>query len=303
MSTGTIALASDDLRVQCPELERERVAEIESRARASLLLSAIDAKFRIRCEGAVAIVEASAGGSLASVRAPISPATLVDDVLAGLDQALEQLRAPRPPQLGSEPTPVPSSTAPVVPVPAPPARTPKEPGPVRLPVPDSAPKHVRPLTVVSLAAGLEAWSSLPAGGLVIAARRGRAPFWLGLNGSVFRPLSQDHRFEVTELSLTATLTVQPAFARGLCLSLQAGPSWLWTVPDPALAVQSHTLGAAFVGGAELSWPIWRGRTGVIPEVGVRSFAAERGVRIDQIERFALGGLAPRIALALVHRID
>ena len=302
-STGTLALASDDLHVQCPELELERVAEIESRARASLLLTAIDAKFRIRCEGSVAIVEASAGANFASVRAPISPATLVDDVLAGLDQALEQLRAPRPPQIGSEPTPVPSSVAAVVPVPAPPARSPTEPGPVGLPVAGGAPRRARPFTVVSAAAGLESWSSLAAGGLVIAARRGRAPFWLGLSGSVFRPLSQDHPFDVTELSLTATLTVQPAFARGLCLTLQAGPSWLWTVPDPALAVQSHTLGAAFVGGAELSWPIWRGRTGVIPGFGVRSFATERGVRVDQIERFALGGLAPRIALALVHRID
>ena len=92
-------------------------------------------------------------------------------------------------------------------------------------------------------------------------------------------------------------------ARGLCLTLQAGPSWLWTVPDPALAVQTHRLGAAFVGGAELSWPIWRGRTGVIPGVGARSFAIERGVRLDHIERFALGGLAPRIALAFVQRID
>ena len=306
VSSRTVAFASDDLDVQCPELERERVAEIESRARASLLLTAIDARLRIRCQGAVAVIEASAGAGRAIVRAPISPATVVDDVLAGLDQALEQLRA-RPPQLGPEPTPVPSSAAPVVPVPAAPLRVPAvhDPGPqpVGLSVPGGAPTQTRSFTVVSVAAGLEAWSSLAAGGVVIAARRGRAPFWLGLSGSVFRPLSQDQRFDVTELSLSATLTLQPAFARGLCLTLQAGPSWLWTVPEPALAVQSHRLGAAFVGGAELSWPVWRGRTGVIPGFGVRAFAMERGVRLDHVERFALGGLAPHIALALVHRID
>jgi hypothetical protein len=156
---------------------------------------------------------------------------------------------------------------------------------------------------VAVAAGLEAWTDRPAGGLAVAALRGRAPFWLGLSGAVFRPLHQDSRFGITELSLSATLTLAPAFARGIGLTLEAGPSWLWTVPEPTLVERSHKPSAAFTGSAGLSWPIWRGRTGVMPTLGVRWFAPERGVRLDDIERFSLHGLAPRIALALVHRID
>jgi len=296
------AYASDDLQVDCPELERERVAEIESRARASLLLTPFAERVAITCEGEHAIVEASAGTARASVRAPTSPATVVDDVLAGVDQALEVLRASRTAPNGSEPAPA----LPRASVSRPPTTSPR-PSPAREevspPVARGSSSPTRNFTLVAAAGGLEAWSRRAAGGLVVAARRGHAPFWLGLSGSVFRPVSQDSRFDVTELSLAVTVTLQPAFAHGVCLTLRGGPSWLWTVPDRALALHSHTVGAAFASGAELSWPIWRGRNGVMPGFGVRWFSAERGVRLDQHERFALRGLAPYVSLAVVRRID
>jgi hypothetical protein len=267
------------------------------------MLTAFDAQIRITCDGALAVVEASAGAARANVRAPMSQATLVDDVLAGVDQALEQLRSSRTKPSPPEPEPRAVPAAPVARAPASSTPPPRTPEPLALPVVKGGRPRARHFTLVSVAAGMEAWSRRAAGGGVIAARRGRAPFWLGVDASVFRPLSQDPRFEVTELSLAATVTLEPAFGHGLCLTLQAGPSWLWTVPDPALAVRSHTLSAAFVAGAQLSWQIWRGRTGVMPGFGVRWFPMERGVRLDQLERFALEGLAPHIAFALVRRLD
>jgi len=311
VTASRAAYASDDLQVECPELERERVAEIESRARASLLLNSFAERVAITCEGDDVLVEASAGASHASVHAPAAPVTLVDDVLAAVDQALEQLRVPKatppsPEAAPVSPSPSPSGSRPQVPrAPVMPfrPRAPATAEPVPAQVARSAHAPARRFTLLAAAAGLEAWSNRTAAGLVIAARYGRAPLWAGLNGSVFRPLRQDARFQVTELSLAATVTLEPAFGHGLCLTLQAGPSWLWTVPDPALAVHGHTLGASFAGGAELNWPIWRGRTGIMPGLGVRWFRTERGVRIDQSERFALKGLAPNVTLAVVHRID
>lgn len=299
---GGVAHASDHVRVKCPGVERERLAEIESRARASLLLVDLEADVSVVCGDDYAVVEASTGDTRASVRAPTGPATLVDDVLAGVDQALGELHESVPPTAPDgarrAPAVAASPRAPVAPSRSS-GRTEADAAPsLRV-----EPTRARPVTLLAASAALEAWSSRGAAGLALMARRGGAPLWLGLGAGVFRPLNQDAHFDVTEVSLDASLTFEPTFARGLCLTLRGGPSWLWTVPDTRLAVRSHTLGAAFVADAELSWPLWRGRTAVMPALGVRWFSVERGVRLDEVERFTLGGFVPRIALGLVHRFD
>ena len=300
---STAAGADTLVQVDCPALGRERIAEVESRTRAALLLTEAGTGVRISCGDDAALIEASAGQGRVSVRALTAPATLVDDVLAGVDQALAQLRGPLPVRGAVAPAPVslPKHTELAPPKPLSPAPRRRE--ALVEPTIASLPPRPPPLTAVAVAAGLEAWADRPAGGLAVAVLRGRAPVWLGLTGTVFRPLHQDPRFDITELSLGATLTLAPAFARGIGLAIEAGPSWLWTVPQPTLIERSHRLSAAFAGSLGLSWPIWRGRTGVIPTLGVRWFASERGVRIDDDAIFSLQGVAPRIALALVRRID
>jgi hypothetical protein len=298
------AAAADTLvQVDCPALGRERVAEIESRTRAALLLTEVGTGVHIRCGDDEALIEANAGRGSVSVRARTAPATLVDDVLAGVDQALGELRPPLPVRGAAAPAPASLRVSREVAAPESLSPVPRRSEALVEPAIGEHPRRERPLVAVAVAGALEAWTDRPAGGLAVAALRGRAPLWLGLSGAVFRPLHQDPRFDITELSLSATLTLSPAFARGISVTLEAGPSWLWTVPEPTLVERSHRLSAAFTGSAGLSWPIWRGRTGVMPTLGVRWFAPERGVRLDDIERFSLHGLSPRIALALVQRID
>lgn len=309
---------ADEQRVTiaCPQLDREGVAELESLARAALLSSSLRASLAIECRVDGVLVTAESAETSASVRASPEGATFRDGVLAAVDAALDQLRPRAAPAVpgpaGEVSQPEPEVTAPPAaqqevttppvpkPRPAPPAALT---APANRATPNAQPPSRTLHTEVYASAGLEAWSVGLAGTATLGARHGGRHVWAGIRGGVARPLLQDVDFSATDLSLTLEAVFVPDLGLGLRAALGVGPSVLVVSPSARVAAVSNVKTAALLVAAELSRPVWLGRFAVVPALGVRVFASERGVRLDGAERLVLGGYEPSVLLGLTYRLD
>jgi hypothetical protein len=311
------ALADEQrVTIACPQLDREGVAELESLARAALLTANLRASLAIACRAEGVLVTAQSAESRASVSADLESATFRDGVLAAVDDALEQLR-------GRE-TPAAPASASAVEQPAPKVAPPPGPQPKVMAPPASEPKpapRAAPVAVSTSAtpqapsrsstfhseffgaAGLEAWSAGLAGTATLGARRGGRYVWLGVRGGLARQLAQDTEFTATELSLALEAVLVPVPAFGLRAALSVGPSLLVVSPSARVTAVNDVKTAALLVGADVSRPVWLGRFAVVPTVGVRVFARERGVRLDGSERLVLAGYQPSVALGLAYLVD
>lgn len=294
--------------VACPELDREDAAEFETRARAALLTSTLDARITIACDAGGVLVTAQSADDSASVRVTPTSATFRDEVLAAVDAALEQLRPPKPPNLASS-SPGAGEAAP--PSMAPPASAPPPAPPVSLgsPAPTPTVAVAAPLqgsrfhAEIFGAAGFEAWSEGLAGTARVGARYGGRRIRLGLRGGAARLLVQDASFSATELSVTVQADLELGFAGGTRLALDVGPSLLVVTPADDVSAHGGLTAAALLVGAELSRPVWLGRMAVVPALGVRWFGWERGVKLDRHERFVLSGFSPNVTLGVLYRLE
>jgi hypothetical protein len=294
--------------VACPELDREDAAEFETRARAALLTSALDARITIACDAGGVLVTAQSADESASVRVTPTSATFRDEVLAAVDAALERLRPPKPANLPPSSPDVDEAALPSM---APPASAPPPAPPVSLgspaatPTPTPTPPLQRSRFHAEIfgAAGVEAWSERLAGTARVGARYGGRRMRLGLRGGAARLLVQDASFSATELSVTVHADLELAFAGGARLALDVGPSLLVVTPADDVSALGNVTAAALLVGAELSRPVWLGRMAVVPALGVRWCGGTRGVTLDRNERFVLSGFSPNVTLGMLYRLE
>lgn len=299
--------ADDAVRIACTELTVEQAAEIESRVRASLLTSEGEAAVVITCGSSSADVRVDRASDSVVIATPTSPASLRDDLLRAVEQALEELRQRQAhwneidanraaPAL--TPAPIASAEPPPPPPPAP------NPRPVTPPTLTPASATNEPASIEILGAFvLESWPDHGAlGGALGVARRTRA-LWYGLRAAALRPSLSAASFDAVEAHVAAEVGVQPDFAAGVRLSLALGPSLLFVQPKADLTPRRGTTKASLFAALHVSRAIWLGRFALLPQLGLRLFANDRGVNVDAQPQLVLGGLAPQLSMGVVYRID
>lgn len=309
-SAHSAQAADNGVQIDCPELTGEQAAEIESRVRASLLTTDVEATVAITCRASSADVRVQRAPESVVVSTPTSPAGFRDDVLRAVEQALDELmrRQARAKETSAHDTPAePAASAGTTPEPTPlpvPAEPEARPSPAPAP-PRSAPSpapNERAWTEVFGALVGESWPDRAALGGALGVARSTGGLWFALRASVLRP-STAGTFSAVEAQLAAELGVQPDFAAGVRLALALGPSVLFVQPQRDLATNTGTAKASPFAAVHVSRPIWLGRLALLPDVGVRLFAVERGVSVDGEEQLLLNGFVPHLSLGVAYRFD
>jgi hypothetical protein len=306
LASGAARATEVGVQLDCPELSPEGAGELESRVRASLLTTDVRASIVIACGASSAEVRASADSDSINRQVTTTPASLRDDVLRAVDDALQELARRRQGTAATAATEAPAPEAREAP--------PKAEASSAVAAPAARPSHQGPPKLVQPPAGTaatelcasvagEAWPSELAFGLLLGVRRGLAPFWYGIHAGALRPFEQDAQFGLTELSVAAEAQVSPEALRGVRLGIASGPSLLLVSPHGALTTRQGGSSVALFFDAELSRPFWLGHVALVPALGVRWLTSERGVRLDAEERFNLGGLTPHLALGVLYRAD
>lgn len=302
------ARAGDEaVRISCPELTTERAAELESRLRANLLTSEPAVTVQVTCQPAkTEVLVASATDSITVGAPAASIDTFRDDVLRAVEEALQTLAqrstraVPGPTNdAASQPAPAapaePASPSPVIAAPMPPVST-----PALAAKPRQASRSWTELFGQLLG---EAWHGPLALGGALGVARSTPVLWYGLRTAVLRPAAQDSDFSATEWHASAELGAQPAFAAGVRATLGLGPSVLFVTPHGSLTARTRKAASALFFDARLSRPFWFGHWALLPELGVRLFTRDRGVRIDSQERLNVHGFVPQLGVGIVYRAD
>jgi hypothetical protein len=295
--------AIDGVVVACPNLAEATAAELEARARATLLTSDLSATVAISCVGeGVVVVQVDAGGDSVTLKLQVAAATLREEVLRALDRALADLGAA-----------VTTGGPAAAPAPAPSAATgaggsqlgteaPQTPTPPS--THQSAPpgQPVASETEVGAHFMGESWGNQPAlGGGLRAAVRFDSTWSCGIRAGALYPLRLGEA-TVIEAHAMFELTLTAQSLAGLRFGAGAGPSLLFASPKSGFAAPGATLKSAIRIEAQLARPFrWR-HAELTPWVGARTFTAERGVRVADQARLVVGGVQPQfgLALSLIH---
>ena len=289
----------------CPNLAEATAAELEARARATLLTSDLSATVAISCVGeGVVVVQVDAGGDSVTLKLRVVAATLREEVLRALDRALADLGARvTPDSQAAAPTPTPAAStvtgSGVSPSGPDAAETPPAP-PTAQPAPPDTPQ-ARETEVGALFVG-ERWGSKAAlGGGLRAALRFDSTWSCGIRAGALHPLGLG---EATVLETHAMLeaAVTARSLAGLRFSVGAGPSLLFASPESGFVAPGPTLKSALRIEAQIARPFRWHSAELTPWVGARVFTAERGVRVAQHASLVLGGVQPQfgLALSLIH---
>lgn len=290
-SARTAAAQSEQVRVLCPQLSDEQAAEVEARVRASLLTKQTLATVDVSCDDENASVRIESNGGASALETLPASANLREELLGALDRAFAKLdqAAPIPPP-APLPEPPPAEPEPVF-VPAPVPRAPDRPTLAWLR------SFSMPLSAHAMG---ELWSSQLAWGGALGSEWARGPLRYGARGAVLFPLAKEASFDATEWHGALHVAAQPAALGGIQVALGLGMGWMVVSPQAeAVSRERRVVSAPFVTVA-LSRALRVGRLAVVPELGVRAFTAERGVRVDEEERLAFGWLVPRLALGLAY---
>ena len=293
--------AGDGAIVACPELPEERTAELEARARATLLTSELAATAAISCSGNAVVIRVEAGDDSVTVKLRVGVATLREEVLRALDRALADLRARVSPEAqvegaasassgrteASQARPEPAKVDAPTPVPV---VTPPEAGRADM-------SSARRLEVAAHLMG-ESWGKRGAiGGGLGAGLSFDSTWWCGVRVGAFHPLGRDE-LAVLEGHALAEVAFTARALAGFRFGVGAGPSLLFVSPSSGLSATGGTLKSAVRFEAQLSRPFRFGRVELAPWLGLRFFSAERGVRVGSDPRLVLGGALPQVGLVL-----
>lgn len=298
--------AGDGVVVDCPDLPEAPAAELEARARATLLTSDLPATAAISCAGEDVVIHVQAGDDGVTLKLRVRATTLREEVLRALDRALADLRAGLKPELqGDGVAGAPSTRARRSEAPS--ERTGSEPPPPAPPVapaiePPEATNQAQPPSArkAAVAAQLmgEAWGKYAAvGGGVGAALRVGSAWSCGIRAGAFYPPGLG-QFTVIEGHALAELAFTASSLAGLRFGVGAGPSLLFVSPSSELSAQGATFKSAVRLEAQLGRPFRFGRIELAPWLGLRFFSAERGVHVAKQTRLIVGGALPQVGLAL-----
>jgi hypothetical protein len=305
--------ATDPVVVACPDLPRAKAAELEARARATLLTSDLSATVAISCAGEQVVVQVDAGDDSVTLKLRVLEATLREEVLRALDRALAELSARvAPDDQAATPAPAPTSaTESGVPQPGrdaadtadqpDAAETPPPPPP-----PTQEPASPAQLTTTDTEVGAlvvgESWrDGIALGGGLRAAVLFDSTWSCGIRAGALYPVGLREATVVEAHALLEAAITARGLA-GLRFTLAAGPSLLFASPESGYVAPRETVKSAVRIEAQIGRPFrWR-RAELTPWVGARAFTAERGVRVAEQARLVLGGVQPQFgfALSLVH---
>ena len=295
------AEGADGVVVVCPDLAEATSAELEARARATLLTSDLSATVAISCVGeGVVVVQAEAGGDSVTLKLKVIAATLREEVLRALDRALADLGARMTPQgQTSAPAPAPSpATGSGVSQP--------QLGPDAAETPPPSPTDERAPPDESRASETEAgalfvgesWGNkLALGGGLRGAVRFDSTWSCGIRVGALSPLAL-REAKVIEAHAMLEVAFTARSLAGLRFGVGAGPSLLFASPASGFTASGATRKSALRIEAQIARPFRWHRAELAPWVGARTFTAERGLRVSEQARLVVGGVAPQFGLAL-----
>jgi hypothetical protein len=290
--------AIDGVAVVCPDLPEAASAELEARARATLLTSDQSATVAISCVGETVVVQVDAGGDSVTLKLRVVAGTLREEVLRALDRALADL--------GARATPAGQTSAP-----APAAVTGVESGEPQhgsdaAEAPQLPPPAQSPTTETETELGAqvmgEGWGKMAAlGGGLRAAVRFDSTWSCGVRAGALYPLAL-REATVIEAHAMLEVAVTARDLAGLRFGLGAGPSLLFASPESGFVAPRATLKSALRIEAQIARPFRWHRAELTPWIGARTFSAERGVRVSEQARLVVGGVGPQfgLALSLIH---
>jgi hypothetical protein len=304
--------AVNGVAVVCPNLAEATAAELEARARATLLTSDRAATVAISCvTDGVVVVQVDAGGDSVSLKLRVVPATLREEVLRALDRALADLGARVTPEGQTSDAATAPSTAtgsgasPLGPEaaktpPAPRTQQPDEPDQPDQPDQPGQPR-AREMEVGALFIG-ERWGNKAAlgGGLRAAVRFG-STWSFGIRAGALHPLALGEATVIEAHALLEAAVTARSLA-GLRFAVGAGPSLLFASPESGFVAPGATLKSALRIEAQIARPFRWHWAELTPWVGARTFTAERRIRVTEQTRLVVGGFQPQfgLALSLIH---
>jgi hypothetical protein len=311
-----VADATDPVVVACPDLPQAKAAELEARARATLLTSDLSATVAISCAGEQVVVQVDAGDDGVSLKLRVLEATLREEVLRALDRALADLSA-RMARDDQAATPAPAPTTATesgVPQPgrdaadtADTADTADKPDAAETPPPPTQePASPGQLTTTETEVGAlvvgESWrDGIALGAGLRAAVHFDSTWSCGIRAGALYPVGLREATVVEAHALLEAAITARGLA-GLRFTLGAGPSLLFASPESGYVAPRETVKSAVRIEAQIGRPFRWHRAELTPWVGARTFTAERGVRVAEQARLVLGGVQPQfgLALSLVH---
>jgi len=300
--------ADEGVSVMCPELAEARTAELEARARATLLTSELAATAAISCSGDTVVIRVEAGDESVTLKVRVAAATLREEVLRALDRALADLRARATPDARAEGA-ASAASGPSEPLEArpPPAKSDAPPplpasAPAEASEEEDAPSEDERRGAWKLAATAhvmgESWGKVAAiGGGLGSGLSFDSSWWCGVRVGALRPLGLG-QFAALEGYAMAEVAFTARAVAGMRLGVAAGPSLLFVSPSSGWSAAGATLKSAVRFEAQVGRPFRFGRVELAPWVGLRFFSSERGVRVAEQARLVLRGVMPQGGLAL-----
>ncbi len=297
------ASAVNQVVVTCPGLPEAAAAELEARARATLLTSDLSATVAISCVGERVELQVDTGADSVTLKLRVLTATLREEVLRALDRALADLGARVTPEAQTVAPPAPntatgagvgagagaSALGPAA-AETPPSPSSHQPGPS---VPPAASE-----TEVGAHVFGESWGDrLALGGGLRAAAHFDSTWTFGIRAGALHPLRLGEA-SVIEAHAVLEAAVTARSLAGLRFGVSAGPSLLIASPASGFVATGATVKSALRIEAQIGRPFRWHRAELTPWVGARAFTAERGVRVAEQARLSIGGVAPQAGLAL-----
>lgn len=150
---------------------------------------------------------------------------------------------------------------------------------------------------------VESWGSHVAGGGALGLeQRTKVWSWAFLAGAT-RPFQRPALSEVTQWLAAAELGWQGPEPLGVRISGQVGWSLLTVSPNQGVTSNSGTVKSAALLVLDASRPIWLGRLGLAPGLGLRFFSAARAVSNDGQSELELPVLSAHVFLSALFRVN
>jgi hypothetical protein len=305
----------------CKELSREDSARVETRLLASLLTAdAPDVLVSIACNSGIAVVAASIGPPPTRRTITLSGVVGLEPILTLCTRAVAQLLAtPDAADASASGARVDTVRAEdaVRTEDAVRANSVRASGPSVQPATPAEAVSAPPLGPRSVAAeacavrghqsharadvALQTWGSQAALGAEVGLEQalGRWSYAFLAGGAL--PLHQPSLSEVSEWTAAGEFGWHSADSLGIRVSARLGLSLLNLDLDDGVATSSGTLKSAGFLELDLSRPIWLGRFGLAPGLGVRAYSAKRALTIEGQPQLQLSTPSARFFLTVLFR--
>jgi hypothetical protein len=315
---ASTAQARPSLRQECKALSPEDSARVETRLLASLLTTeASDVSVSIACDRGIALVSASVGPEETRRSVSLSGSLNPETILALATRAVAQLLATADDQPAAVPpaetalTPLGTSDAESLP----PTMTPeastqsvivsREPDAAAAARnhPPPCPASARNDSFARADVALQSWGSKAALGAALGLEQATGSFSYAFLAGGARPVEQVALSTVTEWTAAGEFGWQGASLLGFRISGRLGLSLLILSPESGVSSDSGTLKSAAFLDLDLSRPLWLGRFGLAPVIGLRAYSAKRAVTLEGQPQLQISTPSAHVGLALLFRIS